>query len=419
MRVSLLSTFDGAGGAARAAYRLHAGLRGIGVDSTMRVRHSRLGDDSVVGQTGIGRWHRLAELGYRAVSKWRERSVPAELDYVSSPKAPSNRALVRGLAGDDVVNLHWVADWLDWGSFFRRIPNGPALVWTLHDMNPLLGALHYQGTALGVGPAVPAGWGRRSAAWLKQKVSALKSVPTERLTVVSPSRWLAAEAEASATLGRFPVEVIPYGLEVDVYRPRDRAVARAAFEVPDDAPVVAFVSGALSNVRKGGALLREVTKRLRERLPEVVLLSAGSGQAWDDQHRHVGKLGDDRLLAMLYSAADVFVIPSQQDNLPNTVLEAMACGTPVVGFEVGGVPDMVRPGETGELVPYGDVAGMASALERVLRDEAGRREMGRRAREVAEAEYPLALQAERYRELFERVVTRWRAGRFASPATRL
>ncbi|MEM1211455.1 MAG: glycosyltransferase [Planctomycetota bacterium] len=417
MRVSLLSTFDLAGGAARAAYRLHAGLLRLGVESTMRVRHRKSGEVSVRGGPAggevVGRWHGAVELGYRARWKWQRRGLPAEIDYVSSPRSASSRALAEGLTGVDVVNLHWVADWLDWGSFFRHLPGGssggPALVWTLHDMNPLVGALHYQGTPLGVGPAVPGGWEGRSRAWLKRKVAALASVPADRLTVVSPSRWLAVEAEASPTLGRFPVEVIPYGLDVEAYRPRDRALAREALGVPESAPVVAFVSGALSSVRKGGAVLREAMDRLRARMPELVLLSAGWGDAWGPGHRHLGQLQDDRLLSLLYSAADVFVIPSQQDNLPNTVLEAMACGTPVVGFAVGGIPDMVRPGQTGRLAEYGDVEGMAEMLAGLLGDEAGRAEMGRRAREVAESEYPLALQAERYLELFKQSAQRWSA----------
>jgi glycosyltransferase involved in cell wall biosynthesis len=119
---------------------------------------------------------------------------------------------------------------------------------------------------------------------------------------------------------------------------------------------------------------------------------------------HVGSVDNDRFLSMVYSAADMFAICSLQDNLPNTVLEAMACGVPVVGHAIGGIPDMVRNGETGFTVPVGDAGALADAICGVLNDRARCVEMGANARRIAEQEYPLDLQARRYAELYKDLV---------------
>ncbi|MCS4156041.1 glycosyltransferase involved in cell wall biosynthesis [Salinibacter ruber] len=110
------------------------------------------------------------------------------------------------------------------------------------------------------------------------------------------------------------------------------------------------------------------------------------------------------MLSLIYSTADVFVIPSRQDNLPNTVLESMACGTPVVGFDVGGIPDMVRPGETGWLAEAEDSRALGEAIDAALADDVKRERMEKRCREVIEAEYALEVQANNYRKLYNEMI---------------
>lgn len=123
-------------------------------------------------------------------------------------------------------------------------------------------------------------------------------------------------------------------------------------------------------------------------------------------HHHLGSISSNTLLSVFYSLADVFVIPSRQDNLPNTVLESMACGTPVVGFDVGGIPDMVRPGETGWLAEPESVHSLQEAIEAALSDNERRNQMGQTCRAVVEAEYTLTVQAEAYRALYEQLLSR-------------
>jgi glycosyltransferase involved in cell wall biosynthesis len=118
-------------------------------------------------------------------------------------------------------------------------------------------------------------------------------------------------------------------------------------------------------------------------------------------HVHAGYVESDLLLSVLYSVADAFVIPSRQDNLPNTVLESMACGTPVVGFEVGGIPDMVRPGQTGWLAEAENVRALRQSIEQALADDEKRERMGKQCRAVVEEEYTLETQAAAYKSIYE------------------
>jgi glycosyltransferase involved in cell wall biosynthesis len=139
----------------------------------------------------------------------------------------------------------------------------------------------------------------------------------------------------------------------------------------------------------------------------TTLLSVGGGEptlSSELPHVHAGHVESDLLLSAFYSLANIFVIPSRQDNLPNTVLESMACGTPVVGFDVGGIPDMVRPNETGWLVQAEDVRSLRTAIETALSDDIERERMGARCRDVVEAEYTLEVQARAYRRLYETVI---------------
>ena len=186
-----------------------------------------------------------------------------------------------------------------------------------------------------------------------------------------------------------------------------RVFSREVVGIPQDAAVILFVADWPAVHRKGISVLVDAVNELRY-WPNLLLVSVGHDVPVLDgalacAHRHLGRVDNDHFLSMIYSAADVFAIPSRQDNLPNTVLEAMACGTPVVGFEVGGITDMVRPGMTGLLAPAHDPAAFGEALAQILRDDEKRAEMSATCRRVAVEEYSLSIQAQRYVDLYQRV----------------
>jgi glycosyltransferase involved in cell wall biosynthesis len=222
--------------------------------------------------------------------------------------------------------------------------------------------------------------------------------------VVAPSQWIATEARRSTLFDRFPVSVIPYAVDTEVFRPmREARRLLDAFGISPSARIVLFVADHTTNLRKGFQLLDAALGNLKNNSDlAVVSLGRGEKPTLDAalHHVHLGSITEDRMMAAVFSMADVFVIPSLQDNLPNTVLESMASGTPVVGFRVGGIPDMVRDGENGLLVSSGDVVGLARAIETLLTDEGRRACMGIAGRRIAEREYTYRVQAERYSTLY-------------------
>jgi glycosyltransferase involved in cell wall biosynthesis len=237
----------------------------------------------------------------------------------------------------------------------------------------------------------------------QRKQAIFKRLEPERLHIIALNRWMADKVKDSPLLGKFPVTVVPNGVDTDVFAPRDARLARDVLRIPQDRHVVLFAADAVNNRRKGFAMLAKGLHDLRAP-NSLFLISVGSGAPQletDIPHLDLGHINDDRLLSLVYSAADVYVIPSLQDNQPNTVLEAMACGTPVVGFGVGGIPDMVRPGITGMLTAAGDVTGLLAAILELLRCDEQRAAMAAACRRIVMHEYTREIQVQRYAELYQ------------------
>jgi glycosyltransferase involved in cell wall biosynthesis len=307
-----------------------------------------------------------------------------------------------------------VAGLVDYRSFFRVVPAKNPLVWTLHDANPFTGGCHYPGACPRfnggcgecpeLGSAIDSDLSR--AIWQRKK-AAYSRIPEGRIHVVTPSRWLAGEARRSSLLGRFPVSVIPYGIHTDVFCPRKQIMAREALDIPRDTRVVLFAAASLQERRKGFAMLAEALAPLPADAG-IHLVSVGQSAFVPNirlPNLSLGFIENDRILSLVYSAADVYVTPTLDDNLPNTVMESMSCGTPVVGFEVGGVPDMVRNGVSGFVVPKGDTGALRQAILGVLDDAALRTEMSQNCRRIAVEEYDFKLQARRYLTLYESITS--------------
>jgi glycosyltransferase involved in cell wall biosynthesis len=292
-------------------------------------------------------------------------------------------------------------------------PEGVPVFWTLHDMNAFTGGCHYDAgcgryeQSCGTCPQLDSGRPDDVShrIWLRKK-RAFAQIALDQLHFISPSHWLADTLKRSSLLANRPVTVIPYGVDIDDFAPRDRRLARNVLGIPPDAAAILFVADSVENRRKGFARLAEVLADLRD-VPNLWAISVGRNKPvanFSAEHLHLGYVDNDRLLSLIYSAADAFAIPSLQDNLPNTVLESMACGTPVVGFDVGGIPDMVRPGVTGFLAPMGDVTAFRVALSTLLQDSVLRAELAANCRRLAKEEYALDIQASHYLRLYKSVV---------------
>jgi len=419
MKIVQLSKNDRSGGAARAAYRLHQGLQRVGHHSVMVVESRTSDDPSVVmferPMDGLELVRRgLRQVRIAADAKRYRWSRPRGYEEFSDDRSAYASTVLDQIPACQVINLHWIPGFVDYRAFFGRMLQSTPVVWTLHDLNPLTGGCHYNlgcdrylghcGTCPQLGSDEPKDLSHEI--W-ERKRRVFSRAPSSRLHFVAPSRWLGDEVRRSPILGRFGVDVIPYGLDLEEFAPRHPGSVRDLLGIPRDARVLLFVAEEVGNERKGFTFLVKALAQCAEKIPNLMLLSVGRNRPAvpiDIPWLHLGSVDGDRFLSMVYSAADLFTVCSLQDNLPNTVLEAIACGLPVVGHAVGGIPDMIRNGVNGLTVPSADVEALASAIAAVLGDPARRAAMSAHARRIAVEEYSLELQGRRYAELYATLV---------------
>lgn len=412
-----LSTADTEGGSGRAAYRIHAGLRQLGWQSRMLVGRKGSHDpdvDTVYGNSQASRWS-----GYFIDKATRQLGLAYQWFPWSNHLA--NHPWFRDADIIQLFNLH--------GGYFPigllpELSRHAPLVWRLSDMWAMTGHCVYSGECTrwksGCGKCpVPQDYvelGIDTSALLWRQKARLYAKCD--ITVVAPSSWTERLARESPLLGQFPVHRIPNGLDTRVFRPIPRTVACDIMRYDPGIRRILFVAHGLdNNYRKGGSALMEALQLMGPQ-PGVELLLAGvGGSTWDQAGlpipvRRAGYIADDRLMAALYSCADIMVVPSAVENLPNTLLEAMACGLPAVAFDAGGIADAVQDGVTGYLVAQDDVAALSQRILCLLADESLRMRMGAGARELIEKEFSDAVQADRFAALYSAVVAR-RTGRSA------
>lgn len=400
-------------------YRLHAGLLSLGQESTLLVQHKNTDDGTVLlfapPREVPTQLRRIVKRHLLPYCRKPLASSPAGSTYMSDDRSEHNGDVLRQVPPSDIVNLHWVAGFFEYISFFRKVPANLPIVWTLHDMNPFTGGCHFDGGCgkfvehCGACPQIGSSkLDDFSAHVWKRKNKALARVGANVMHIVAPSRWLAAEAKKSSLFGHLPVTVIPYGLETERFQPRDRHFARQLFEIPSEAKVVLFVADWANEKRKGLDLLLEAIRGLGD-LPELYAFAIGrnvSSRVLGVRGKTIDYVRDDLTLSLVYSTADVFVVPSLEDNLPLTALEALACGIPTIAFSVGGLPDIVREGQTGILAPMGDIGALCRAIAELLQNTERRATMAQQCRHVAVREYNLEVQARRYMALYEELAGR-------------
>ncbi|MBW4472826.1 MAG: glycosyltransferase family 4 protein [Stenomitos rutilans HA7619-LM2] len=414
MNVLLLNANDIHGGAARAAYRLHQGLTRLDVTTQMLVQVKSSGDATVVApHTRLGK--NAAKLRPLLDPLPSKLYLQREQTAFSTQWVPDSIAPKIEQLAPDLVNLHWVCDG------FLQIETLATLkrpiVWTLHDMWAFTGGCHYSQecdrymASCGSCPELHSHQTYDLSRWIwTRKARAWKDL---NLTIVTPSHWLAKCASTSSLLQEVPVEVIPYGIDLEQYKPIERSLARHILNLPQDKQLILFTAArATTDRRKGFHLLREALEHFKQSdwAKKTELLVVGASQSTDSialglPTRYLGRLIDDVALALTYAAADVFVAPSMQDNLPNTVMEAIACGTPCVAFNIGGMPDLIEHQRNGYLAQPFHTEELAHGIAWILADPERHHQLAEAARQKAEQEFALKTQASRYVTLFHQLLT--------------
>ena len=415
------------GGAARAVHRLHAGLRRLGHDSILFLPNRSTADPDVMelnhGSSLLTRLaRRVRRQGIHRSFAAYKATRPEGYELFSDDRSEYVSELPRQLPRSDVINLHWVAGFVDYASFFVRVHQHTPVVWSLHDMNVFTGGCHIDygcgkyAAACGACPQLGSNDEQDLSRQIwRRKREALAGIRPGRLHIVPVSAWLAAEAARSSLLRNLPMTVIHCGLDVETFAPRDRLHARSVLGMPADAAVVLFVADIATSRLKGFAILAEALRGVSGSSSPFLLSVGGGTPALPAgmPHIHFGHVAGDRLLSVIYSAADVFVIPSLQDAFPQTALEAIACGTPIIGSAVGGIPEIVQHGTTGYLVPPRDPRALGAAIAELFENPAKRAEMSANCRRIAVEEYSLEVPARRYAQLYENVLADSRREEFA------
>ncbi len=408
----ILSSKDIVGGAARAAYRLHEAMLLIGADSEMLVQTKYGNSNSVIGAQSLTA-KRLAS-GVFLLDQIPLRSYPKRKVAFFSPQwVPEITALQVARRSPDIINLHWV------NNGFLRIETlkqfQAPIIWTMHDMWPFTGGCHYSAGcdrySEGCGRCPLLGsvkekdlshrvWRRKAENWKDLNI-----------TIVALSNWLADCARRSSLFGGFPVNVIPNCIDPSVWKPVDKDIARHKLNLPKDKKIVGFAAfRAAWAERKGFHMLMPALEILKqsnlESELELAILGASQNKSMMDlatKTHALGEINDNLTLALFYSAIDVFVLPSMEDNLPNTIMEALACGTPCVAFDIGGVPDMIDHEVNGYLCRPFESQDLADGISWVLEDDDRRKGLSDNARQKVIANYAPKVIAHQYLDLYRQI----------------
>lgn len=407
MKILFISTYDILGGAAIAASRLLQAMRHAGCEVSMVVR-SRQGDNTEVftaGSTGrnIMRFYRE-----RGIIYLHNRLSRKNLFEISIANTGIPVTELEAFKKADVIHLHWINQgMLSVKEIGNILSSGKKVVWTMHDMWPFTGICHYAGScnAYTIGcnhcPYLKKP-SRKDLSYTvyRQKQSAYRKGD---ITFTACSHWLKDLAKQSLlTLGHKVIS-IPNPIDTGIYLPKDKSAIRERMGLPKDKKIVLFAAMKASDERKGMRYLVEATKIIAQQRDDLLcLIAGGNGEEMAGQFplpaRSSGFVAPSDM-PDLYNAADVFVTPSLQDNLPNTIMEAMACGTPCTGFRTGGIPEMIDHLENGYVAEYRNAKDLANGLLWTL-FEADTKALSANARRKVEKEYTWKKIAQQYKAVY-------------------
>jgi len=436
MKILHISTFDTLGGAAKAAYRLHRGLLEIGEDSEVLVKRKTSTDDSIfcIGQTKSCEEFEDGDFSGRVIQEHYINLHRTEIsDTIFSFAYPGYDVSVLPVVKTaDIINLHWIARYQSPKTLHKLFRLGKPVIWTLHDQWAFTGGCHY---TAGCEKYLQNCSGCLQLdddpfdlpeAVLEDKVKLFRG---GNLTVVTPSRWLAVCARKSRLFKNRRVEVIPYSLDTNIFSPLPKESTKKSKGIAVHCVTLLFGAERGDEKRKGFRELMASIQYCLENSQFQSLVKRGAIQMVCFGHPNdelgamgiptlsLGYIDSDEEIRQAYAAADIFILPSLEDNFPNTVLEAMSCGVPVVAFDAGGMPDVIKNGVTGQLVPACDHQAMGEAILSLIFNPEKRKEMGKNCREIMIEKYSITVQAQHYATLYRELYSKQSDRRMAQNST--
>jgi len=416
MRVLIVNTAERTGGAAIAANRLLHALNHNGVDARMLVR-DRKSDDGAVASIPQS-WRLKAKFLWERGVIWLNNGLNKRgVFQVDIANAGTDITTMDEFRQADVIHLHWTNQgFLSLANLERILAAGKPVVVTLHDQWYFTGICHYSGgcdkyqTQCEHCPMLK-GQGFDLARRVFNRKQAIYE--GRNITFVGCSRWMADLARQSRLTQGHTVVNIPNAIDTDVFAPMDKTAARKRHDLPEDKRLILFGAQRITDERKGFYYLKEACEHIAQFGPELaarmgVVVLGGDAQSVKEALPlpvySVDYLNNEAEIASLYNAVDLFVTPSLQDNLPNTIVEAMSCGTPCVGFDVGGIPEMISHQQDGYVADYCDSIDYAQGIAWCLNGER-LAALGAAARAAALATYGESVVARRYQAVYQSAIT--------------
>lgn len=414
MNILIVNTSERQGGAAIAAHRLMDALQqlGHGVEMLVRDKHTDRCEVQSLPSDWRRKWHFLWE---RAVIWMYNRFRRQNLFAVDIANAGTDITQLRAFRKADVIHLHWVNQgMLSLADLRKILCSGKTVVWTMHDMWPCTSICHHARECNAyhtVCNHCPYLYGGGSACDLSTRVFRRKQqiYALAPISFVACSRWLRERAEQSALLRGHSVIDIPNPIDVNRFAPTDTLAARARLNLPAEKRLILFGSAKITDKRKGidyfvesCRLLAASDPSLKETLG-IVAYGRNSDELKDLLPFEVFSLEyirSEEVLIDVYNAVDLFVTPSLEENLPNTIMETLSCGTPCVGFRVGGIPEMIDHQINGYVAQYMSAPDLANGIRWVLHSSHPQ-ELAAQARLKVMQTYSPQVVAQRYVDLYQ------------------
>jgi glycosyltransferase involved in cell wall biosynthesis len=417
MRILLVNTSERIGGAAVACHRLMEALKNNGIKAKMLVRDKQTDQLTVVPIKGF-KWMQVWRFLWERFCIWSANRFGNKENLFSVDIANTGTDITRipEFQEADIIHLHWINQgMLSLSDIERILESGKPVVWTMHDMWPCTGICHHARICVKYQTECThcqylIGGGSRKD--LSNKIfHKKKDIYKEHdITFVTCSEWLRDLAERSALLKGQTVTNIPNPINTKLFRPINKDEARTRLGLPTDKKLILFGSVKITDKRKGIDYSIESCRLITEQYPKlkdewgVVVLGNHSEQLASMlpfKSFSLSYVADERRIADIYNAVDAYVTPSLEENLPNTIMEAMACGVPCVGFNVGGIPEMIDHLHNGYVALYRDARDFANGMHWVLTGD-NCAELGNMARRKVEEEYSENAIARRYIDIYNK-----------------
>lgn len=419
MKILLISTSDKTGGAAIACTRLMKALRAQNASVNLLVLHKKSSDPDIISVNSTWFKRKINYLRFafeRFVIFLVNGLSKKNLFDVSIANTGTDISTKTEVMNADIIHIHWINQgFLSLTDLHRLLSLRKPALWTMHDQWAFTGICHYTSGCekyLTLCQTCPKLEKPRKNDISKRVFEKKRKVfLTNQPTIIGCSKWMANEAAKSALMTNAEIISIPNAIDTDLYKKLNRTECRTDFGFPEGKKLILFGAFKVEDKRKGLSYLSDASKILFEKYSDqfaFITFGAVSDQLISEIPYplfHAGYISDEKKMVELYNSADVFVTPSLEDNLPNTLLEAMSCGTPCVGFNTGGIPEIIDHRRNGYVAEYQNAADLAAGIEWVLHPE-NHESLAENARNKACLTYSEEIIARRHLELYETLRSR-------------